>query len=152
MGPPLACRALAYAKWPYFLMAFLDVWFKKEKPYELTKKVKSTLPKRLRFWPHLLVIVFLAKPLFAEWVLENEINPVFWLIVSVLLVTSGVLIWTGFWRFPAPFDRAIFANSLLQEHGTSVYKSPESLLPDKQTLTEEGAQAPIIQDPAFHAG
>ena len=37
---------LQYAKWPYFLMAFLDVLFNKEKPYELTEKVKSTLPKR----------------------------------------------------------------------------------------------------------
>ena len=62
---------LQYAKWPYFLMAFLDVLFNKEKPYELTEKVKSTLPKRLLLWPHLLVIVFLAEPLFAEWVLEE---------------------------------------------------------------------------------
>jgi cellulose synthase/poly-beta-1,6-N-acetylglucosamine synthase-like glycosyltransferase len=145
---------LQYAKWPYFLMAFLDVLFNKEKPYELTKKIKSKLTKRLLLWPNLLVIVFLAEPLFAEWVLDVDINPVLWFVVLVLLVASGVLIWTDFWRFPAPFDRALLENALLNEHETSAYKSPEWLLPDKQILKEDGVQAPISQDPVslFHAG
>jgi cellulose synthase/poly-beta-1,6-N-acetylglucosamine synthase-like glycosyltransferase len=145
---------LQYAKWPYFLMAFLDALFNKDKSYELTEKVKSKLAKRPLLWPNLLVIALLAEPLFAEWMLEVNVHPIVRLVVVALLVTSGVLVWTDWWRFPAPFDRAILGNSLLNEHETSAYKNPEWLLPDKQILREDGARAPMSHDPVslFHAG
>jgi hypothetical protein len=145
---------LQYAKWPYFLVAFLDALFNKDKPYELTEKVKSRLAKRPLLWPNLLVIVLLAEPLFAEWVLEVNVNPIVQLVVVVLLVTSGALVWTDLWCFPAPFDKAILENSLLNEHETNAHKNPEWLLPDKQILGENGAQERISHDAVsfFHAG
>jgi hypothetical protein len=145
---------LQYAKWPYFLVAFLDVLFNKEKPYELTEKVKSRLAKHPLLWPNLLVIVLLAESLFAEWILGVNVNPAVRLFLAVLLVTSGVLVWTALWRFPAPFDKALLENSLLNEHETNAHKNREWLLPDKQILGENGAQERISHDPVsfFHAG
>jgi cellulose synthase/poly-beta-1,6-N-acetylglucosamine synthase-like glycosyltransferase len=110
---------LQYAKWPWLVLAFIDVLFNKEQPYALTEKVKSGLPTRPLFLPNLIVVILMAQTLFTIWMLDIVVHEIAQFFGVVLLATSGALIWTDFWRFPPPFDRAILDEELpkLQETG-----------------------------------
>jgi len=137
-----------YAKWPWFLLAFFDVLFNKQKPYELTEKMKANSTKHLLVWPNLAAIILLAGTLFADWMFEIGVHPLVRFFAAILIVTSGALIWTDFWRFPSPYDKAIVGNVPLIDHKTSADGEPELSLRDKQIIREE-VQQPLGRDAVF---
>ena len=51
---------LQYAKWPWFLLAFLDVLCRKQKPYVLTPKVKTLQRNRILWLPNMLIVISLC--------------------------------------------------------------------------------------------
>ena len=96
---------LQYAKWPWFLLAFAEVLLNKQKPYELTVKVKSQSRKPLLLWPNLIVIVALTGAFLADEGLEFSGHPLVMIVAAALFLLSGALIWTEFWEFPTPYDQ-----------------------------------------------
>jgi cellulose synthase (UDP-forming) len=100
---------LQWAKWPYLLLAFLQVLGNCQRPYVLTRKGTEKArqggaqPLRL-FWPHLLVAVVLG----TAWIIGrmggHPIHP--FLQVAVVVAVLGNLLFpaTAYLRFPAPYD------------------------------------------------
>jgi len=92
------------------MLAFFDVLFKKQKPYVLTRKVKSTSRRHPLVLPNLLVIILLALAWAFGQSQDYVTHPVVSILAAILVIASGVLIWTDFWEFPPPYQRE------LQEH------------------------------------
>jgi hypothetical protein len=100
---------LQWAKWPYLLLAFVQVLGNCQRPYVLTRKVNTgprhggAQPFRW-FWPHLLVAVLLG----TAWIMGSmggrPVHPL--LQVSVMVAVLGNLLVpaTAYLRFPAPYD------------------------------------------------
>jgi lipoprotein signal peptidase len=47
---------LQFAKWPYLIMAFIDVIFDRRFPYLITSKVPGTTRASLALWPHIFTL------------------------------------------------------------------------------------------------
>ncbi len=123
---------LHYAKWPWFLLAFFDVLFKKPKPYVLTPKIKSSSRSHLLVVPNLLVIVLLC----LAWVVGQSdghaIHPIVGISAATLMGVSAFLIWTEFWDFPPPYQKELQRSrsssataSLLEGHRSPTAESAD---------------------------
>jgi hypothetical protein len=148
MGFHWRVALVQYAKWPWFLLAFFDVLFNKQKPYELTEKMKPKSTKHLLVWPNLAAIILLAGTLFADWMFEIGVHPLVRLFAAILFGISGALIWTDFWRFPSPYDKAMVGNVLLKDQEGRADGKPELSLRDEQIIREE-VQEPVGRDAVF---
>jgi cellulose synthase/poly-beta-1,6-N-acetylglucosamine synthase-like glycosyltransferase len=104
---------LQYAKWPWFLLALVDVLLGKRKPYVLTSKMKSNSRKRLLLLPNLLVAILIC----GAWVIgqmgDHSIHPLVYVSAAIYLTASCFLIWTEFRQFPPPYEHAIRDSSVL---------------------------------------
>ena len=98
---------LQYAKWPWFFLALCDVLFKKEKPYVLTPKVKSSARSQLLVVPNMLVIILLGASWAAGLLQGLTIDPIVEACAAILMSASAVLIWTDFWDFPPPYQKEL---------------------------------------------
>jgi cellulose synthase (UDP-forming) len=107
---------LQYAKWPWFLLAFLDVLLKRQKPYILTPKVRSNLREHPLLRSNLIIMVLLLGSWSIGLTLNHDAHPIVYICTTVILITSVVLIWTDFWRFPAPYNKELMRNALLKKH------------------------------------
>lgn len=103
---------LRYAKWPWFLAAVVDVISNTDKPYELTSKVPSGPGQHMLLWPNLFLFLAMLAVVLFDWLLEIPEPALLRIWAFALMVLSGVLIWTDFWRFPKPFDRTLLDRSL----------------------------------------
>jgi cellulose synthase (UDP-forming) len=100
---------LQWAKWPYLLLAFLQVLGNYQRPYVLTRKGTEgprhggAQPLRW-FWPHLLVAVGLG----TAWIIGikggRPIHPFLHVVVAVSVLGNLLLPATAYLRFPAPYD------------------------------------------------
>lgn len=94
-----------YAKWPWFLAAFVDVLRNNGRSYELTPKIKESIGKRWLLGPNLGIIAVLSWVwLTGQPMAERDVTVVVLLVAIVMIGASAILIWTEFWRFPAPYD------------------------------------------------
>ena len=98
---------LHYAKWPWFLLAFFDVLFKKQKPYVLTPKVKSSARSHALVAPNLLVILLLGLAWAVGWNADYAIHPLVRISAAILMSASATLIWTDFWDYPSPYQKEL---------------------------------------------
>lgn len=98
---------LQYAKWPWFILALLDILVGRRVPYVLTRKVESNSTKHLLVFPNVLIVVLLL----GSWVVGQSlgvwVHPLIYVFAAVFVVASIVLIWTDFWKFPPPYDNAL---------------------------------------------
>jgi hypothetical protein len=108
---------LQYAKWPWFMLALLDVLTARRMPYVLTTKVKPEARQHVLLWPNLGVIIFLTGTWFVSWISGATADPLLYIIVSLFIISSIFLIWTELWSFPAPYSKELADNVFPQATG-----------------------------------
>lgn len=106
-GLHLRGRFLQLSKWPYFLLAFVQVLLGHNKPYYITLKVRDQSKKYTWIWPHVIVtsVVILAW-IFGTFTGESRPTVLHFLAFALVGATIG-LIWTETWNFPEPYDRKV---------------------------------------------
>lgn len=108
--------ALQYAKWPYLLLALVDVLSHRRVPFALTQKVKSSPYARL-FWPHMMVVTLIC----AAWIIGmmsgRAINPLLHGCAALIVAGSLALILTEHLRFLDPYDRDLRAQWRMDDLG-----------------------------------
>jgi cellulose synthase (UDP-forming) len=103
---------LQYAKWPYFLIAFLDVILNRQISYSLTKKIKSKRRSLMLFYPHIITIVFVLAAWIGGGLAGRIANPILHFCAAIIVITSLVLILTENLKFPDPYSKAVFKTAL----------------------------------------
>jgi len=98
---------LQYAKWPWFLLALLDILLGRRMSYVLTPKVKSKSRNHLLLLPNLLVVILLCSAWLVGRSLGSAVHPVVYICALLFVIASLVLIWTDFWDFPSPFQKPL---------------------------------------------
>ena len=97
---------LRYAKWPYFLLALLDVVLRRQFPYALTRKVGNRSRRRTLLWPHLLVTAFICVAWLTGIYNGRVVNPMLHILAGMIVVGSIGLVLTEQIEFPDPYDKA----------------------------------------------
>lgn len=101
---------LKLSKWPFFLMAFLDVITSKRIGYVLTQKTESNSSQVRLFWPHLLV-AFLIGAAWAVGVMNGYVyNPILEAIAGFIIIGHLALTLTAFKKFPPPYEKKLQKN------------------------------------------
>ena len=85
---------LQYAKWPWFLLALLDVLLGRRVSYILTPKVKSKTRNHLLLMPNLVIIILLCSAWVVGQSLGVTVHPLIYMFAAVFVVASIILIWT----------------------------------------------------------
>lgn len=98
---------LQYAKWPWFMLALIDVLTGRRVPYVLTSKVKLESRQHVLLWPNLGVILFLAGAWFISWRSGSKADPLLYAVCCMFIISSVLLIWTELWSFPAPYSKEL---------------------------------------------
>ena len=98
---------LQYGKWPWFILALLDVLLARRMPYMLTSKVESKSKNHLVLLPNLLILILLCGAWALGQSLGATVHPLVFIVASIFFVGSIVLIWTDFWCFPAPYNNEL---------------------------------------------
>jgi len=130
---------LQYAKWPWFLLALLDVLLGRRVSYILTPKVKSNSRNYLLLVPNLLVIVVLCSAWVVGQTLGSAVHPVVYICALLFVIASMILIWTDFWDFPTPYQKEFQKTRGLKVSTPSVAEQLESLfIHTKESLAGEG--------------
>jgi cellulose synthase (UDP-forming) len=98
---------LRLAKWPYLVLALMDVIFDRKHPYYVTSKVRTQSRQYLLIWPHLAVVALIS----CAWIIGLICAPrcqwILHLWASLVVLSSLAIMWTGTWTFPAPYDRKL---------------------------------------------
>jgi cellulose synthase/poly-beta-1,6-N-acetylglucosamine synthase-like glycosyltransferase len=105
---------LQYAKWPWFMMALLDVLAGRRMPYVITNKIKADSPPRMLLTPNLMIITFLLGAWLVGWSLGSAAHPLVYIVAATFIIGSLILIWTEFWGFPAPYSKEL-ANGIFAQ-------------------------------------
>jgi cellulose synthase/poly-beta-1,6-N-acetylglucosamine synthase-like glycosyltransferase len=116
---------LQYAKWPWFLLAFLDVLLNRQKPYVLTPKIKPNSREHPLLRSNLFIMVLLLGAWSIGLTLNHDAHPIVYGCTTVILITSVALMWTDFWRFPAPYTKELMRTALLKKHRSRADTAPE---------------------------
>ena len=103
---------LQYAKWPWLILALLDVLLGRRVAYVLTSKVQSKPTKHFLLLPNLLIIVLLCGAWVVGQRLGASVQPLVYAVSTIFVIASIVLIWTEFREFPAPYDKALIGNAV----------------------------------------
>jgi cellulose synthase (UDP-forming) len=108
---------LQYAKWPWFILALVDVLLGRRTPYMVTSKMESTANRHVLVLPNLLIVLFLCGAWAMGQSLGAIVHPVIYVVASIFFIGSIVLIWTDYWRFPAPYDKDLsISEQFIQSH------------------------------------
>jgi cellulose synthase (UDP-forming) len=106
-------KLLQLARWPYFLAALYDVILDRRFPYTLTRKLGENARHPTALWPHCLVVILIS----AAWTIgvtfREGIHPLIHLCSGIVLLASLMLLLTGRWRYPEPYDSG--ASRLMRE-------------------------------------
>ena len=120
---------LQYAKWPWFLLALLDVLVDRRVSYVLTPKVKPKSRNRLLLLPNLLIIDLLCTAWVVGQSLGSAVQPVVSICAVLLVIASIILIWTEYWDFPTPYPKELQIAPESTATTVSVGERLESLSP-----------------------
>ena len=99
---------LEYAKWPYFLLAALEVMMNRRAPYVLTPKVRSTSRPTMSLWPHLVIAALVG----VCWLVgagRGSLPAVLHLWAGAIVAVSLGLLWTERLGFPPPYEKRVSA-------------------------------------------
>jgi cellulose synthase (UDP-forming) len=107
---------LQYGKWPWFILALLDVLLGRQIPYVLTGKAQSEPTRHFLLPPNLLIILSLCGAWFVGHSLGVTVPPLVYLFAAGFVVASIVLIWTELRDFPAPYSKEL-AREVFSETG-----------------------------------
>jgi cellulose synthase (UDP-forming) len=98
-------RILRYAKWPYTLVALIDVARGRRVPYTLTRKIKSE-GRQFLLWPHALVALLIS----AAWVIGlfsgGTLHPLLHLSAAAIVIGSCALLLSEHMSFPDPYGKS----------------------------------------------
>jgi cellulose synthase (UDP-forming) len=98
-------RILRYAKWPYTLLALVDVARGRRVPYILTRKIKSE-GRQFLLWPHALVALLIS----AAWVIGvsggRTLHPLLHLSAAAVVIGSLALLLSEHMSFPDPYVKS----------------------------------------------
>jgi cellulose synthase (UDP-forming) len=109
-GIPWRAILLRYAKWPYLFWAFYKVISGDQVAYSLTPKTTTESRHYRLLWPHALVVLIIS----ASWAIGTFTSgakpPVIHLLAAVVVFVSLALVFTGFLRFPDPYEDVDITN------------------------------------------
>ena len=135
---------LQYAKWPWFLLALLDVLLGRRVSYILTPKVKSKTRNHLLLLPNLLVTIFVCSAWVVGQSLGVMVHPLVYVFATGFVVASIILIWTDFWDFPPPYEKELQITPGLNVNTSPVAEQLKPLLP----ATREGLVGEVGDEPS----
>jgi cellulose synthase (UDP-forming) len=98
---------LRLAKWPYLMLALVDVIIDRKHPYSITLKVKAQSRQYMLVWPHLAVVGLVSSTWVIGWICAPQCYGIVHVWASMVLVSSLTLMWTDTWTFPAPYDQRL---------------------------------------------
>jgi cellulose synthase (UDP-forming) len=134
---------LEYAKWPYFLLAALEVVMNRRTSYVLTPKVSRNSGQKMVLWPHFFVAALVG----ACWVVgtgQGNLPAVLHLWAGAIVLISLGLLWTERLGFPPPYEKR-FSAWWCRESGHAFVGGPA-------THTAAGAEAPLSRGSTGHTG
>jgi hypothetical protein len=94
---------LRAAKWPYTLLAVVEVVSNHQFPYALTVKTGSA-SRKVIFWPHLVIAGVVGAAWAAGALAHRPQDSLVHVGASVVISICLLIFLSGFWRFPAPYD------------------------------------------------
>jgi Glycosyl transferase family group 2 len=103
---------LRYAKWPVLIRALVDVALDHRAPYVLTRKVKTESHSNKLLFPHSLVIVLICVAAWAGWFLGSSVPPLIYYVAAGVVTASLLLILTGYFRFPDPYEKRLLRKEI----------------------------------------
>jgi cellulose synthase (UDP-forming) len=103
---------LQFAKWPYFIMALVDVIAGRNLKFATTPKANSTPKIAAALWPQLAVFMFICTAWAYGYVSGNILNPLIHIVASTVLIGIGALMLTAFVRFPDPFECSLLSKQV----------------------------------------
>jgi cellulose synthase (UDP-forming) len=106
-GTQWRAHLLRYAKWPVFIWALWDVAVGRRVPYALTHKVRAKSRSSMLLVPHALVIVFVCAAWGAGPLLGSSVPVLLDWVAAAVVTASFLLILTGQFRFPEPYEKRL---------------------------------------------
>ena len=99
---------LQYAKWPYLLLALVDVIFNRRVPFVITSKVKSK-SRSMLIWPQVLIAALVGGSWLIGMLLGHTMHPSLHAWTVILVGASAALIASElFFDSPPPYDRQLW--------------------------------------------
>jgi cellulose synthase/poly-beta-1,6-N-acetylglucosamine synthase-like glycosyltransferase len=98
---------LRLAKWPYLVLALIDVVLDRQHPYYVTRKVKTPSRQYMVVWPHLAVVVLISSSWIIGLLCAHDCQGVVHVWASLAVVLSLAIMWTETGTFPAPYDKRL---------------------------------------------
>jgi hypothetical protein len=106
-GLPWRSRVLQFAKWPFLMVAFGEAALGTFRPYSITPKVSDGKRRLVLAWPHLAIVLCLILAWTAGLAAGRHVPTLVQFLAWGLIVATVGLVWTEFWRYPAPYDRKL---------------------------------------------
>jgi cellulose synthase (UDP-forming) len=95
---------LQLAKWPYLLVALLEVLLDRTPPYQMTRKVQPTARRFLVIRAHLPIVLLIVLAWGVGVGRGHPVPVIVHLWAALVVLASGALMGTERWPFPAPYD------------------------------------------------
>jgi cellulose synthase (UDP-forming) len=100
---------LQLAKWPYLLVALVEVLLGRHYPYQTTLKVRPTARRFLLVRAHLPIILLLLLAWGIGWMHGHLVPVIMHIWAAVVVLASLALITTEWWTYPPPYDKRLWA-------------------------------------------
>jgi cellulose synthase (UDP-forming) len=101
-------QVLAYAKWPFFLLAIYDVLTRYRGTYTITRKVRATSKQCILFVPHILIVTLIVTAWGIGMILRHITNPLLHISSAIIVLSSLGVMLSGLWRFPDLYNRNLW--------------------------------------------
>jgi cellulose synthase (UDP-forming) len=98
---------LRYAKWPYVLLGLAEAVLPRSRGYLMTPKVVGGQKSSTTVLPHVFVCVLLASAWLTAVVRGSGTQPVLAIVAATILISSLVVVVSGWFHFPPPYDGAL---------------------------------------------
>jgi hypothetical protein len=111
-GLHIRAGLLRFAKWPAVLAALFDALRPRRTPYMITPKVRYPLEWRAVLVPHALASIAILAAIVVGALAHGKSNSVLLIAAGAIVVSSGGIMLTAFWRWPPPFDSDLLVRAL----------------------------------------
>jgi cellulose synthase (UDP-forming) len=98
---------LRYAKWPYVLLGLAEALLPRSGGYLITRKVAGGRKSSTTVLPHMFVCVLLVSAWLTALMRGVETQPVLAVVAGTILISSLVVVVSGWADFPPPYDAAL---------------------------------------------
>lgn len=103
-GLHLRAGILQFAKWPFLVLAVVDVVLRRKSSYTTTPKVAGGMRRFVLFWPHAAIVLALVGAWTVGFLNDVQPHPVTLIWGGGLVVASLLLIVSEFFEYPSPYD------------------------------------------------